>query len=88
MSDAAPFDLVLTGDVVLSDRVIPGGYVAIRGETIAAIGEGAPPPSKAIARHDGKLIMPGLVDGHMHTSSSTGWPRCSAVASTAATISR
>lgn len=74
MSDAAPFDLVLTGDVVLSDRVVPGGYVAIRGETIAAIGEGAPPPAKAIARHDGKLIMPGLVDGHMHTSSSTGWP--------------
>ena len=74
MSDAAPFDLVLTGDVVLSDRVVPGGYVAIRGETIAAIGEGVPPPAKAIARHDGKLIMPGLVDGHMHTSSSTGWP--------------
>jgi allantoinase len=74
MSDAAPFDLVLTGDVVLSDRVVPGGYVAIRGETIAAIGEGAPPPAKAIAKHDGKLIMPGLVDGHMHTSSSTGWP--------------
>ena len=23
--------------------------------------------------HRGKLILPGLVDGHMHTSSSTGW---------------
>ena len=74
MSDAAPFDLVLTGDVVLADRVIAGGYVAVRGETIAAIGEGAPPPAKQVARHDGKLILPGLVDGHMHTSSSTGWP--------------
>jgi len=74
MSEAAPFDLVLTGDVVLSDRVVPGGYVAVRGETIAAIGEGAPPPAKAIADHRGRLILPGLVDGHMHTSSSTGWP--------------
>jgi allantoinase len=74
MSDAAPFDLVITGDVVLSDRVVPGGYVAVRGETIAAIGEGPPPPAKHIARHEGRLVMPGLVDGHMHTSSSTGWP--------------
>ncbi|MDP3417501.1 dihydroorotase family protein [Falsiroseomonas sp.] len=75
MSDAAqPFDLVLRGRVVLSDRVLEDGYVAIRGETIAAIGEGLPPPAKAEADHRGRLILPGLVDGHMHTSSSTGWP--------------
>ncbi|NKE45645.1 dihydroorotase family protein [Roseomonas frigidaquae] len=75
MSDAAePFDLVLRGAVVLSDRVLADGYVGIRGETIAAIGEGLPPPSKAVADHRGKLVLPGLVDGHMHTSSSTGWP--------------
>ena len=74
MTEAAPFDLVLTGDVVLSDRVVAGGYVAVRGETVAAIGEGAPPPARTIANHAGRLILPGLVDGHMHTSSSTGWP--------------
>jgi allantoinase len=74
MTDAAPFDLVITGDVVLSDRVIAGGYVAVRGEAVAAIGAGAPPPAKRLANHAGRLIMPGLVDGHMHTSSSTGWP--------------
>jgi allantoinase len=74
MADAAPYDLVVTGDIVLADRVIPGGYVAVRGETIAAIGEGLPPPAARLARPDGKLVMPGLVDGHMHTSSSTGWP--------------
>src|SRR6185437_14783022 len=50
------------------------GYVAVRGETIAAIGEGAPPPATEIIDHSGRLILPGLVDGHMHTSSSTGWP--------------
>ncbi|WP_270936922.1 dihydroorotase [Falsiroseomonas oryzae] len=74
MTDPAPYDLVITGDVVLSDRVVAGGYVAVRGETIAAIGEGAPPPAQRVARYDGKLVLPGLVDGHMHTASSRGWP--------------
>lgn len=74
MSDAEPFDLVLRGDLVLSDRVVVDGWAAVRGERIAAIGEGAPPAARAVADHSGRLIMPGLVDGHMHTSSSTGWP--------------
>jgi allantoinase len=74
MSDAQPYDLVLTCDIVLSDRVIAGGHVAVRGKVIAAIGQGAPPPAARLARHDGRLILPGLVDGHMHTSSALGWP--------------
>src|SRR5579872_2068489 len=71
---SVPFDRVIIGDVVTSDTIIPGGYVAVRGEMIAAIGEGVPPPARETADHSGKLILPGLVDGHMHTSSSTGWP--------------
>ncbi len=74
MTEASPYDRVILGDLVLPDAVIPGGYVAVRGETIAAIGQGAPPPARETADHTGKLILPGLVDGHMHTSSSTGWP--------------
>ena len=70
----APFDRVIIGEVVTSETIIPHGYVAVRGETIAALGEGAPPPAKEIIDHSGRLILPGLVDGHMHTSSSTGWP--------------
>jgi allantoinase len=65
---------VIIGDVVTSDSVIPQGYVAVRGEAIAAVGEGMPPPASEIIDHSGRLILPGLVDGHMHTSSSTGWP--------------
>jgi allantoinase len=65
---------VIIGDVVTSDTVIANGYVAVRGETIAAIGEGSPPPALETVDHSGMLILPGLVDGHMHTSSSTGWP--------------
>jgi allantoinase len=71
---SVPFDRVIVGDVVTSDAIIPRGYVALRGETIAAIGEGAPPPAAETIDHTGRLILPGLVDGHMHTSSSTGWP--------------
>jgi allantoinase len=71
---SAPFDCVIIGDVVTSDTIIPGGYVAVRGETIAAIGEGVPPTASETVDHSGKLLLPGLVDGHMHTSSSTGWP--------------
>ncbi len=71
---ATPFDRVFLGDVVTSSEVIRGGYVAVRGETIAAIGRGAPPPAGEIIDHTGKMIMPGLVDGHMHTSSALGWP--------------
>src|SRR6478672_634777 len=71
---SAPFDRVVIGEVVTSDTIIPHGYVAVRGETIAAIGAGAPPPAMQTIDHTGKLLLPGLVDGHMHTSSSTGWP--------------
>jgi len=73
MSDAAPFDAVIRGDIVLTDRVLEDGYVAIRGETIAAIGEGVSPPAKEVLDHSGAYVLPGLVDGHMHTSSARGW---------------
>lgn len=68
------FDRVVRGDLVLPDRVLADGWVGIRGEAIAAIGAGAPPPATAIDDHSGRVVLPGLVDGHMHTSSSTGWP--------------
>jgi allantoinase len=71
---STPFDRVIIGDVVTSDAIIRGGYVAVRGETIAAIGYGTPPPAAETIDHSDKVILPGLVDGHMHTSSSTGWP--------------
>ena len=70
----APFDRVVLGDLVTPAGTIRDGYVAIRGETIAAIGQGAPPPATLITDHRGKHVLPGLVDGHMHTGSSIGFP--------------
>jgi allantoinase len=72
VSDA--FDRVIIGDLVGTDRVLRDGYVAVRGEIIAAIGQGAPPPAAETLDHRGRLILPGLVDGHMHTASAIGWP--------------
>jgi allantoinase len=68
-----PFDRVFMGDVVVADTILRRGWVAARGETIAAIGQGAPPPAGEILDFSGKLLLPGLVDGHMHTSSAIGW---------------
>ncbi len=67
------FDRVIIGDLVGTDRVLRDGYVAVRGESIAAIGQGAPPPAAETLDHRGRLVLPGLVDGHMHTSSAIGW---------------
>jgi len=69
-----PYDRVLRGDLVLPEGILRDGYVAVRGETIAAIGQGELPPAKAVDDFSGKLILPGLVDGHMHTGSAIGWP--------------
>jgi allantoinase len=65
---------VFLGDLVTASGIIAGGYVAARGEVIAAIGQGAPPPTHETIDHSGCMIFPGLVDGHMHTSSAIGWP--------------
>ena len=68
------FDRVIKGDIVLPEGVLERGYVAIRGETIAAIGHGVAPLAAETTDHTGMLILPGLVDGHMHTGSAVGWP--------------
>ncbi len=69
-----PYDRVFLGDLIAAAGLFRDGYIAIRGETVAAIGQGEPPPAADLVDHRGKLILPGLVDGHMHTSSALGWP--------------
>lgn len=69
-----PYDRVLRGDLVLPDGILPDGYVAVRGACIAAIGRGDLPPADHCDDFTGRYILPGLVDGHMHTGSAIGWP--------------
>jgi len=70
----ASFDSILRGEVVTADSVLADGFVAVREGRIAAIGQGEPPPARRVEDHRGRLVLPGLVDGHMHTSSAIGWP--------------
>ncbi len=60
------FDLCLRGRLVLPDRVIEDGHVAVRDGAIVLVGEGAMPAARA--RHDfsGLWIMPGAIDGQTH----------------------
>jgi allantoinase len=69
MSD---FDLVLTGDVVLADRILTQGYVAVRSGRVVQVGQGAAPSARD--RHDfsGCFIFPGAIDGQTHSRSQKG----------------
>ncbi len=69
-----PIDSVIRGTVVTGQAILADGWIAVRGETIAAIGQGAAPPAARTLNYAGHVILPGLVDGHMHTSSAVGWP--------------
>jgi allantoinase len=67
-------DSVIRGTVVTASEVLQDGWVAIDGERIAAVGTGATPDARIVHDHAGRYVLPGLVDGHMHTSSAIGWP--------------
>jgi dihydropyrimidinase len=59
-------DLVVTnGTVVHADGSHPG-WVAVAGETIVALGAGEPPPARRTLDAAGCLVLPGVVDPHVH----------------------
>ncbi|SHG23568.1 dihydropyrimidinase [Kaistia soli DSM 19436] len=58
------YDLVIRGGTVVSATQVFRADVAIRGETIAAIGDGLRAPKEIDA--GGLLVMPGGVDTHCH----------------------
>lgn len=66
MSD---FDLVVSGKVVLSERIIDGGYVAVRDGKISAVGVGKPPAGKEQYDFGNSLVMPGAIDSQTHSRS-------------------
>ena len=66
------FDLVVRGDLVLPDRLVPGGHLAILDGTIRAVGVGALPVARTTVEAGGKLVFPGVVDGQVHAGSAAG----------------
>ncbi len=68
------YDSLVRGTIVTSAEVMRNGWIAISGERIAAIGTGGAPDASQVLDYGDYLVLPGLVDGHMHTSSAIGWP--------------
>ena len=66
MSD---FDLVLRGNIVLTDRIVEDGYVAVSGGKVAAVGTGTPPSARESQDFRGQWIIPGVIDGQVHSGS-------------------
>ncbi len=66
-------DTLVRGTIVTATETLPDGWVAIDGERIAAVGTGSAPEAATVHDHTGRYVLPGLVDGHMHTSSAIGW---------------
>ncbi len=70
----AAVDLVLQGDIVLPDRVVASGHVAIAGEKVVSVGEGAGPAARATEVFKDSLLFPGMVDAQVHAGSCEGLP--------------
>ena len=67
-------DLILRGQLVLSDEIIADGYVGVRDGKIAAIGRGEPPATISTEDFSADLIFPGLIDAQVHAGSIEGVP--------------
>jgi len=63
------FDLVLQGTVVLPERIVEGGYVAVYDGKIAEVGIGVPPAAKERHLLGKALILPGAIDAQVHSLS-------------------
>src|SRR5215469_18525378 len=74
--EAVSVDLLITGATIVTmdadRRVVEGGFLALRGDSIVAVGEQAAiafPKGVAAARTidaRGKIVLPGLINGHTH----------------------
>lgn len=63
------FDVLIKGTIVKENEIIPDGFVAINGEKIAFVGSGSLPKAKQIYDFSGHFIMPGGIDGQVHSYS-------------------
>ena len=64
--------------VVSPERRAPlrHGYVVLEGERIARVGQGTPPAGQwdSVISGGGRVLIPGLIDGHTHLAMPAGLP--------------
>ena len=63
------FALMLQGIVILPDRILPNGYVAVADGRIAEVGQGRPPSARESHHLGAALILPGAIDAQVHSLS-------------------
>ncbi|WP_213775167.1 dihydroorotase family protein [Bradyrhizobium sp. dw_78] len=66
------YEKVVRGTVVTPEASIPGGWIAIDGETIREIGEGKPPAALEVHDFGQSWIVPGGIDAQTHAGSYWG----------------
>ena len=72
VSKAMTFDLVVSGRLVLPERIIESGWLGITTGKIMEVGEGAPAGASRCIDAGGKLVFPGVIDGQIHAGSAAG----------------
>lgn len=82
MSD---FDLVVRGNLVDGERVVEDSWLAARSGRIVLRGTGAPPAARESIDARGQWVVPGVVDGQVHSGSQAnqeglGWASRAAAA--------
>ncbi len=65
----ADFDLVVTGNLVLAERIVEDGFLAVSGGKIALTGRGTPPQARETYDARSLWVIPGVIDGQVHAGS-------------------
>lgn len=78
-------ELVVKGNLVDAERVTPDGWLAIAGGKIIGSGSGQAPEAAQVLDASGKWILPGVIDGQVHSGSQAhqeglGWASRAAAA--------
>lgn len=88
MSD---FDTVVRGTLVNEDGVTENGFIAVRDGKIAMLGQGDAPAARDVHDFGSALVLPGTIDGQVHSRSQKNqedfiWSTRSAAAGGVTTI--
>jgi allantoinase len=81
----ADFDLVIRGNVVTADKIIEDGFIAVSNGKIGLAGVGTPPAGRDSVDASDQWIIPGIIDGQVHSGSQAnqegiGWASRAAAA--------
>lgn len=58
--------LLYNAEVIAGNKSIKNGWVLINGERIEAVGKGSVPPADEAEDMEGDLLLPGMIDTHVH----------------------